>query len=56
MFKLNIIRKALNLCQDLDLTKDYNDSNDSRIYYHFNPIITTDYTCYEKEIKENMQK
>ncbi len=56
MFKLNIIRKALNLCQDLDLTKDSNDSNDSRIYYPFNLIITTDSTCYEKEIKENMQK
>ena len=31
MFKLNIIRKALNLGQDLHLTKD---PESSRIYYH----------------------
>lgn len=51
MFKLNIIRKALNFSQDLNLTTD---SKDSRIYYPFNPIMTTDATYYKKEIKANM--
>lgn len=37
MFKLNIIRKALNLGQDLHLTKD---SEHSRIYYPENPFAT----------------
>lgn len=50
MFKLNIIRKALNFGQDLHLTKN---PEGSRIYYSFNPIITTDSTYYEKEIKAN---
>ena len=50
MFKINIIRKALNFSQDLNLTTD---SKDSRIYYPFNPIMTTDSTYYEKEIKAN---
>jgi hypothetical protein len=50
MFELNIIRKALNFGQDLNLTTD---SKDSRIYYPFNPIMTTDSTYYEKEIKAN---
>lgn len=50
MFKLNIIRKALNLGQDLNLTTD---SKDSRIYYPFNPIMTTDATYYKKELKAN---
>ena len=48
MFKLNIIRKALNLGQDLHLTKD---SKDSYIYYPYNPFITTDSTFYKSEIK-----
>ena len=50
MFKINIIRKALNFGQDLNLTTN---SKDFRIYYSFNPIITTDSTYYEKEIKAN---
>lgn len=50
MFKLNIIRKALNFGQDLNLTTD---SNDSRIYYPFNPIMTTDATYYKKELELN---
>ena len=37
MFKLNIIRKALNLDQDLHLTKD---PKDSCIYYPHNPFVT----------------
>ena len=48
MFKLNIIRKALNFDQDLHFTKD---PKDSRIYLPFNPIIIADSTYYEKEIK-----
>ena len=50
MFKLNIVRKALNLGQDLHLTID---SKDSRIYYPFNPIMTTDATYYKKEFESN---
>lgn len=50
MFKLNIIRKALNLGQDLNLTTD---SKDSRIYYPFNPIMTTDANYYKKELELN---
>ena len=48
MFQLNIIRKALNLGQDLHLTKD---SKGSYIYYPYNPFVTTDSTYYNSEIK-----
>ena len=48
MFKLNIIRKALNLGQDLHLTKD---PKGSYIYYPYNPFVTTDSTFYKSEIK-----
>ena len=44
MFKLNIIRKALNLGQDLHLTKDY------YIYYPYNPFVTKSSTYYKSEI------
>ena len=44
MTKLNIIRKALNLGQDLHLTKDY------YIYYPYNPFVTKRSTYYKKEI------
>lgn len=37
MFKLNIIRKALNLGQDLHLTED---PKDSYIYCPYNPFVT----------------
>ena len=47
MFKLNIIRKALNLGQDLHLTKD---PEDSRIYYPYNPFVTKNSTCYKSDI------
>ena len=50
MFKLNIIRKALNLGQDLHLTKD---PEDSYIYYPYNPFITKDSTFYESEINSD---
>lgn len=47
MFKLNIIRKALNLGQDLNLTKD---PEDSYIYYPYNPFVTKSTTFYKSEI------
>lgn len=47
MFKLNIIRKALNLGQDLHLTKD---PKDSYIYYPYNPFVTKSSTYYKNEI------
>ena len=47
MTKLNIIRKALNLGQDLHLTKD---SKDSYIYYPYNPFITKSSTYCKSEI------
>ena len=47
MFKLNIIRKALNLGQDLHLTKS---PKDSYIYYPYNPFITKSSTYRKSEI------
>ena len=47
MFKLNIIRKALNLGHDLHLTKD---PEDSYIYYPYNPFVTKSSTYYKSEI------
>ena len=47
MFKLNIIRKALNLDQDLHLTKN---PEGSYIYYPYNPFVTKSSTYYKSEI------
>ena len=47
MFKLNIIRKALNLGQDLYLTKD---PENSYIYYPYNPFVTKSSTYYNSDI------
>lgn len=47
-FKLNIIRKALNLGQELYLTKN---SKDSVIYNPFNPIVTGNSSYYKKELE-----
>ncbi len=47
MFKLNIIRKALNFGQDLHLTKN---PEDSYIYYPHNPFVTKSSTYYNGEI------
>lgn len=47
MTKLNIIRKALNLGQDLHLTKG---PENSLIYYPYNPFITKSSTYYDSEI------
>lgn len=53
MFKLNIIRKALNLGQDLYLTKD---PEGSCIYYPYNPFITKSSTYYKSEINSGKMK
>ena len=47
MYKLNIIRKALNLGQDLHLTKD---PEDSYIYYPYNPFVINSSTYYGSKI------
>lgn len=48
MFKLNIIRKALNLGQNLRLTE--NPKRDSGIYYPYIPICSKTSTFYKKEL------
>lgn len=53
MFKLNIIKKALNLGQELSFTEN---PKDSYICYPFNPIICRDSTYYSDEIKEGKIK
>ena len=47
MFKLNIIRKALNFGQDLHLTKD---PENYHIYYPYNPFVTKSSTYYKNKI------
>ena len=47
MFKLNIIRKALNLGKDLHFTRD---PEDSYVYYPYNPFMTNSSTFYEDKI------
>ena len=47
MYKLNIIRKALNLGQDLHLTKN---PEDSYLYYPYNSFVTKSSTYYESDI------
>ena len=47
MFKLNIIRKALNLDHDLSLTRG---SRDSYVHYPYNPLITNSSTFYDNDI------
>lgn len=50
MLKLNIIRKALNLGQDLHLTKG------SPLYYPYNPFVTKSSFYYNNEINLGMMK
>ena len=50
MFKLNIIRKALNFGQGLYLTKD---PEDSYIYYPYNPFVTKSSTYYKSDINSD---
>ena len=53
MTKLNIIRKALNLGQDLHFTKD---PKGSYIYYPYNPFITKSSTYYKSKINSGEMK
>ena len=53
MLKLNIIRKALNLGQDLHLAKD---PKSSYIYYPCNPLVTKSSTYYNKELNLGKMK
>lgn len=48
MFKVNIIRKALNLGQDLHLVKNI---EDALIYHPYNPFVTEASTHYKSDIK-----
>ena len=47
MYKLNIIRKALNFGQDLQLARN---PRNSYIYYPYNPFVTESSTYYKSEI------
>lgn len=47
MFKLNIVRKALNLGRDLSLTRG---PKDSYVYYPYNPLMTNSSTFYDNDI------
>ena len=47
MYKLNIVRKALNLGQDLHFTKN---PEDSYIYHPYNPFVTNSSTYYKSYI------
>ena len=47
MFQLNIIRKALNLGQDLHLTKN---PKDSSLYYPYNPFASKSTAFYKNEL------
>ena len=53
MFKLNIIRKALNLGQDLHLTKD---PKGSHLYYPYNPFIIRNSTYYNSKLNLGRMK
>ena len=53
MFTLNIIRKALNLGQDLHFAKD---PKNSYIYYPCNPLVTKGSTYYNKELNLGKMK
>lgn len=48
MYKLNIVRKALNLGQDLHLTKN---PEDSYIYHPYNPFAAKDYADFRNKHK-----
>lgn len=53
MYKLNIVRKALNLGQNLHLTKD---PKYSYIYYPYNPFVTKSSPYYNSDINSgNME-
>ena len=47
MCKLNIIKKALNLDKDLNLTKN---SGNFNVYYPYNPFMTENSTKFENQL------
>lgn len=53
MFKLNIIRKALNLGQDLHLTKD---PENSKIYYPYISFVTESSTYFKAELNAGIME
>lgn len=53
MFKLSIIRKALNLDQDLSLTKN---PKGSSIYYPYTPLVISTSTCYNSEVSAGQKE
>lgn len=53
MLKLNIIRKALNLGQDLHLTKD---PKGSHLYYPYIPFVTNSSIIYKRELNSGRVK
>lgn len=48
VFKLNIVKKALNLGHNLNFAKD---PKGSFVYYPYNPFVTKSSTCYKKELR-----
>ena len=48
VFKLNIVKKALNLGHNLNFAKD---PKDSFVYYPYNPFVTKSSICYKKELR-----
>lgn len=53
LFKLSVIRKALNLGQDLHLTKN---PDSSYIHYPYVPFMSEDSTFFSKELKQGKMK
>lgn len=53
LFKLSVIRKALNLGQDLHLTKN---PDSSYIHYPYVPFMSEDSTFFSKELKSGKMK
>lgn len=53
LFKLSVIRKALNLGQDLHLTKN---PDSSYIHYPYVPFVSEDSTFFSKELKSGKMK
>lgn len=52
-FKLNIIRKALNLGHGLHLTEN---QEDSHVYYPYNPFVIESSSYYTREIASNQME
>ena len=53
MYKLNIVRKALNLGQDLHFVKD---PKNYRIFFPYNPFVSEGSTYYDDELKSGIME